>query len=200
MRGGQHDVGLVVADVLGRHVHRGDERHGVPVVHDREVDDAVGHHAHCVDRVDARDGGGDRSVVTAELSEQRAHEAARRSGERRDAQRRGSSHVARRQSLEPFEAGKQLAALARQGPAVVGEQHAATTSFEQYGVEVAFELLHLLRDGGRGVAEPIGGGHDRAVAVDCNERAEALKVDHEEIVRFHVKDSELVLHRVRCNA
>ena len=96
----------------------------------------------------------------AEVSEQRADEAARRGRERRDAQRRGSSHVARREPLESFEAREQLAALARKGPAVVGEQHAAPASLEQHRVEVAFELLHLLRDGRRGVAEPVGGGHD----------------------------------------
>ena len=156
----EHDIRLVEADVLAHDMGWGDERHGVPVVHDREVDDAVGHHAHGVYRVDARDGGGDRSVVAAEVSQQRADEAARRSRERRDAQRRGSSHVARREPFESFEAREQLATLARKGPAVVGEQHAAPASLEQHRVEVAFELLHLLRDGGRGVTEPVGGGHD----------------------------------------
>ena len=129
-----------------------------------------------------------------------ADEAARRRGERGDPQRRRRSRAARRERLEPLEAVEQLATLAGEGTTAVGEQHAASAAFQEHRVEIALELLDLLRHRGRRVAESIGRGHDRAVAVDGDERTKSLKIDHEAIVRGQGKDSELVLHPFGCES
>ena len=194
MLGREHDVGLVVAHVLGRHVRGGDERHRVPVVHDGEVDHAGSDHLHRINRVDARDRGEHGGLVVAERSQQGSDEAARGRGERGDAQRRGRSRPARRERLEPLESVEQLAPLAREGPAAVGEQHAAAATLEQHRVEVALELLDLLRDSRRRVAEPFGRGDHGAGAIDGDEGAKSLQIDHEAIVRGQANNSELVLH------
>ena len=51
-------------------------------------------------------------------------------------------------------------------PELEGSPDAASHAFEQRQACLTFEPLHLLRDGTGRVAECLGGGHHRTVAVD----------------------------------
>ena len=67
-------------------------------------------------------------------------------------------------------------------------------SLEQHRVEVALELLHLLRHRRRRVAELVGRRDHGPRPVDGDERPESLQIDHVAIVRDQANDSELVLN------
>jgi O-acetylserine/cysteine efflux transporter len=200
MRRGQDDVGLIAAQMLGDDMARRDKRHRVPVVHDCQIGGARRHHPHRVDRVDARDRRVHRGIRIPQFPQHRAQESPCRGGEGGDAERCRRAGSARGECLQPLKAVEQLAPLTRERAPPLGEEHTTPPPLEEGGVEVALELLHLLGDGRWRVPESTGGRDDGAGTVDGDERTKALQIDHEVIVRCVVNNSELVLHRCRCEA
>ena len=196
----QHDIGFVVAEMLGDDMRRRHERHGVPVVHDGEVDDTGRDHSHRVDRIDARHGRVRRRLGGSELTEHRTDEPSGGRRERGDAQRCRGARSARGERLESFEPVEERSALARERTPLLGEEHPPATALEEGGGELAFEALDLLRDGGRGVPELLGRGDHGTRAVDGDERTKAERIDHEAIVRIPRKEPELVLDDRPCHA